>query len=220
MMPPESTPGFRMFAAGSIAVLAFSLILWIALVTANTQASAEFPLNCVCGKLDAPIRLDVFSDFQCPKCRAFYMETISQLRISYAPAGKVCVFYHEFPLKMHAYSREAARYSLAAQRIGRKQWLAVLDALYEKQAQWSLDGKIESALRGALSAEDLSRINKILKDPSIDREIDQDIALGDKKGVPGTPTIFVTVRNMEQPKAPYAPYLIWKDYLDSLLKIS
>jgi|WetSurMetagenome_2_1015567.scaffolds.fasta_scaffold295075_2 protein-disulfide isomerase len=217
-MQPGSRPGFNTFAIRSTAVIAIPFILLIALIAANAQAPVKLPPNCVCGKLDAPVRLEIFSDFQCPACRAFYMETISQVRKYYAPAGKVCVIYHEFPLKMHAYGRKAALYSLAAQRIGKKQWLAVLEALYEKQARWSLDGNIASALSGVISAEDLSRINKIMQDPSIDKALTREIALGEKKGVTGTPSIFVTAMKREQPKAPYASYVVWKDYIDSIVK--
>jgi protein-disulfide isomerase len=217
-MQPGSRPSLRTFAIRSTAVLAIPFILLIALIAANAQAPVNLPPNYVCGKPDAPVRLEVFSDFQCPACRAFYLETISQVRKYYAPAGKVCVIYHEFPMKMHAYGRKAARYSLAAQRLGKNRWLAVMDALYEKQAQWSLDGNIESALSGVISAGDLSRINKILQDPSIDKALTQEIALGEKKGVTATPSIFVTAMKREQPKAPYAPYVIWKDYIDSIVK--
>jgi protein-disulfide isomerase len=211
-------PGSKPFVIRSITVLTIPFTLLISLIAASAQPPVRLPPNCVCGNPDAPIRLEVYSDFQCPACRAFYIETIAQVKKHYAPAGKVCVIYHEFPLKMHAYGRKAARYSLAAQRIGRKQWLAVMDALYEKQAQWSHDGNIDSALNSALSAEDLSRVKKNLQDPSIDKAIDREIALGEKKGVKGTPSIFVTARNREQPQAPYAPYVVWKDYFDSIVK--
>jgi protein-disulfide isomerase len=88
------------------------------------------------GTPDAPIQMEVFSDFQCGYCRAFYVETITQVLNSYTPSDKICVTYYEFPLDNHTYSRKAARYSLAAQRVGKKQWLAVVDALYTKQEQW------------------------------------------------------------------------------------
>jgi protein-disulfide isomerase len=217
-MAPGSRPGLIIFAIRTTTVSAIPFILLIMVIAANGQAPVRLPPNCVCGTLDAPVRLEVFSDFQCPACRAFYIETISQVRKLYAPAGKVCVIYHEFPMKMHAYGRKAARYSLAAQRIGRKQWLAVMDALYEKQAQWSLDGNIEFALSGVISNEDLNRINKILQDPSIDKTLARNITLGEKKGVTGTPSIFVTAMHREQPKAPYAPYVVWKNYIDSIVK--
>jgi protein-disulfide isomerase len=206
------------FAFRSLKFLALLFVALSILVPANTQSQEKLPMNCVCGTLDAPIRLDVFSDFQCSYCRAFYLETVVQVRKTYAPEDKICVIYHEFPLDMHAYGRRAARYSLAAQRVGRNQWLAVMDALYTKQEQWSLDGNIEAALKSAVSVEDLDRIKKALQDPSIDEAIARDIALGLKKGVTGTPTIFMTALNKERLKAPYLTYRAWQEFFGRFVK--
>ena len=199
-------------------VLIIPLMALTPLVPANSQFSEKQPLNCVCGTLDAPIRLEVFSDFQCSYCRMFYLETVAQVRKNYAPSDKICVIYYEFPLSTHAYGRKAARYSLAAQRVGRKQWLAAMDTLYAKQDQWSQDGNIEAALKDAISVEDLGSISKLLQDPSIDEAIDRDIALGEKRGVTGTPAVFMTALNKERLKASYLSYEVWKDIFSSIVK--
>src|SRR4030095_13516105 len=150
------------------------------------------------GNLDAPIRIDLFSDYQCPHCRDLYLETIRPVLKDYAEANKVCIVYHDFPLKMHQYAREAARYSQAALRVGRRQWLAVLDALYTNQPAWSQDGKIEAAIAVAVSPEDLQKIKKLLTYPYINEAIDRDIALGQNRKVESTPTLFVIAVGREQ----------------------
>lgn len=68
------------------------------------------------GSLNSPIRLEIFSDFQCPACRDLYLGTIRQVLEEYASKDKVCVIYHEYPLSIHPYAREAARYCEAASR--------------------------------------------------------------------------------------------------------
>ena len=68
------------------------------------------------GRQDSPVRIEVFSDFQCPACRNFYLETIRQVLTKYCAEDKVCVIYHEFPLKMHQFSRLAARFGVRAGR--------------------------------------------------------------------------------------------------------
>jgi protein-disulfide isomerase len=105
------------------------------------------------------------------------METITKVLKNYSAADKVCIIYHEFPLERNSLGRHAARFSLAAQRIGRKQWLAVIDALYTKQSQWTRDGKIDVALIGAVSTEDLIRIRSIAREPYIEQAIERNIAL-------------------------------------------
>jgi protein-disulfide isomerase len=218
MMQSKSRLICKRLAFRGLKLLALLFVVLSIIVPAIAQSQEKLPMNSVCGTLDAPIRLDVFSDFQCGYCRAFYLETVVQVRKIYAPEDKICIIYHEFPIETHAYGRKAARYSLAAQRVGRNQWLAVMDALYTKQEQWALDGNIDAALQGAVSAEDLNQIKKNLQDPSIDTAIAEDIALALKKGVTGTPTVFMTALNKERLKAPYLTYKAWQEFFGRFVK--
>jgi protein-disulfide isomerase len=196
-------------------VLLIELILSIPLISAFQRAQ---PTNCVMGTIKSPIRLEVFSDFECPACRSFYMDSVTQTLQEYGSSGKICVLYHEFPLAMHTYGRKAARFSLAAQRIGREQWLAVMDALYRKQPLWSLDGEIAKALAGTLPADTLARIEKIAQEPAIEDEIEREIALGEKMGVKSTPTIFITAKGTTEKIERALPYSVWKDFFNNVLK--
>ena len=217
-MQQESRPIRKMrmrHMAITLSVLILTLMPQVPLIS---QAKTTSPLNCLGGTSDAPIQMEVYSDFQCGYCRAFYLETVVQVRKIYAPEDKICIIYHEFPIETHAYGRKAARYSLAAQRVGRNQWLAVMDALYTKQEQWALDGNIDAALKVAVSAEDLDQIKKNLQDPSIDTAIAKDIALALKKGVTGTPTVFMTALNKERLKAPYLTYKAWQEFFGRFVK--
>ena len=208
----------RVFEDKGLRIAAFFIVTLAVIAGLNAQSQRSQPANCLGGTMDAPIRLEVFSDFQCSWCRMFYLETVTQVLKNYSASDKICVIYYEFPLEMHAYGRKAARYSLAAQRAGRGQWLAVIDALYSKQEQWAADGNIDAVIKGVLSPEDFDQIKKNLQDPSIDESINRDITLGQKRGVDGTPSIFLTTLNKEHPKLPYAPYAVWKDYFDSIVK--
>jgi protein-disulfide isomerase len=199
-----------------------AILLTLLVIAQTTQDSLlsqpRTALNCLGGTPDAPIQLEVYSDFQCAYCRLFYLETITRVLKTYTPSNKICVLYNEFPLERHAYSRKAAGYSLAAQRVGKKQWLAVIDALYTKQEQWGLDGNIDAALKGTMSADDFDLMKKIMQDPSIEESIKRDMDLGEKRGVTGTPSIFLTVLDKKHPKYPYAPYQVWKDFFDTIVK--
>jgi len=197
-----------------------TLILSAAALTTNarSQESAR-PEQCLGGKLDAPVRIEVFSDFECPACRAFYVGTIRQVMKDYCSAGKVCVIYHEFPLAMHPYAREAARYSVAAQRLGRTQWAAVVDALYENQDRWALDGKVDAAIMGALSPEDYMKVRRMLPEPSIEDAIVRDIALGQQRKVTSTPTWFaISPITKEQRVEGPVDYKFLKPWVDSIIK--
>lgn len=212
---------------GSIwrANISFNLRLWAILMMVSAflipsiaKPQRAQPRNCVGGTLGAPIRLEVFSDFQCGACAKFFLEVIIPAVREYGRSDKICVLYNEFPLLGHQYSRKAARYSLAAQRIGRKQWLAVMTALYQWQAVWGTDGDIDKVLVDVVSPGDLAQIKKIAREPSINDSINREVALGDKREVNSTPTVFVTVGKRTQKIDRVLPYDVWKDFFDDNLK--
>src|ERR1700731_2840328 len=135
--------------------------------------------------------VEIFSDYQCPQCRQFYMTTTQQLMDNYVAAGKVFLVHRDFPLPMHSYSHEAARWANAAAEAG--QFEAAERALYNKQDDWGSTGKIEATLAAALAPGDMKKIRPIetTEAPQIDAAIQRDIDLGNSRQVTGTPSIFV-----------------------------
>jgi protein-disulfide isomerase len=195
------------------------LFLWSTAWTVEAQTPSVGPKDlCLSGQPSAPIRVDVFSDFQCPSCRGFYLETIKPLIKDYGKENKVCVRYFDFPLKMHKFAFEASRYSVAARRLGQDPWQKVCEALYEHQAKWTEDGKIEAAVADVLSAEEMSRLKKILKEPSIDQMINQELALATERQVTMTPTLFLLVNGREKKVNGKISYPILKEYLERMSK--
>jgi protein-disulfide isomerase len=170
------------------------------------------------GPLDAPIKLEVFSDFQCPSCRDMYLDTIRPVLRDYASKGKVCVIYHEYPLTMHKYAREAARYSAAAQRLGQMKWVPVVESLFMHQPEWSVDGNVEGAVAKALSAEDMQKVKRYFQDPGVNEAIDKEVALGQKREIKATPTLFLTYIGKEQRVEGGIPYTVLKQFLDQIVK--
>lgn len=173
--------------------------------------------ECVGGLPSAPVRIDVFSDFQCPACQTFYLSTMRQVLATYARDNKVCLVYHEMPLQQHQYSREAARYAIAARRIGNEQWILVADALFSFQNRWAASGKVEEEVAKALSKEDFARVKEHLKGSSIDAQIDRDLDAATRKGVRSTPTYFITHQGNEQKAVGATQFEILRQYLDTIL---
>jgi protein-disulfide isomerase len=169
------------------------------------------------GSLKSPIKVEVFSDFQCPACRELYLYTIKEVLKDYSSKDKVCVIYHEFPLPMHAHAREAARYSEAASRLGQPQLLAVFNALYTDQAQWGQDGNLEASILKALSREELKTLKKTMQDTSIDATIEKEIQLGNKKEVKSTPTMIISYSGKQQTITDPLNYLTIKQFFDKIL---
>lgn len=206
--------GVNLFVRG------MAVLVWLVLaspVPAQTGSLKSEDL-CLGGKAGAPVRVEVFSDYQCPSCRGFYLETIRPLLKEYGQDNKVCVIYYEFPLNIHKFAFEASRYAIAAGRLGKDQRLRVMAALYENQSRWAGDGKIEAVVEGALSAEEMDNVRKLLKDPSIDQNVHQDIKLADERRVNSTPTFFIYAQGRSQKVVGKISYPVLKDYLNRMFK--
>jgi protein-disulfide isomerase len=209
--------------ASAILLLVTSLALS---AQTGTTRTGEFVIG---GEPGAPIKIEVFSDYQCPACRTFYLDTIKPIIANYARAQvgsdgrlikpRVCVVYRDFPLDMHQFARPAARLSLAAQQLGQERWLRVSEALYTYQDEWSQDGKFDATLAKVLNSTELVRLRKLAADPAIDARVSQELMLGQRREITSTPTFFIiTEAGRQQRINGPVPYAVMKDFLDRMLK--
>lgn len=177
---------------------------------------------CLGGRPGAPIKIEVFSDYQCPRCRQFYLESLKPFLADYIEAGKInkiYVVYHDYPLEMHKFARLAARFGLAAASLGREHWLRVTDVLYTEQAQWSMDGNIEAVLAKSLDPTELLRVKTLAEDPAINDAVGQEIMLAQSRNITSTPTFFITTDTGRQQRVEgWITYTTLKDFIDRLLK--
>lgn len=193
------------------------------------------PLKAL-GNKSAPITMEVFSDYQCPSCGAFFENTLKAMINDYVAQGKVYLVHHDFPLQMHAYSGQAARWVNAAAKIGKFQ--DVDAALFDNQAAWTADGNLQKFVEGAMSPADFKRVQTILKpctspaptshgDGSapqadhacpVDVYIVQDIVAGYQVPVKATPTFIVEYKGQKYPASSgIVTWPILKQFFDSLL---
>ncbi len=94
------------------------------------------PNDPTLGKKDAPIVFIEFSDFQCPFCGRFYIDTEGKIIKDYVDTGKVLFVYKDFPLKqIHALAQKAAEAANCANDQG-KFW-EYHDKLFDNQVQWA-----------------------------------------------------------------------------------
>src|SRR5258708_27075422 len=72
------------------------------------------------GVPNAPILLEVYSDYQCPACKALYERTLFPLMFDYVERGKTYLIHNEFPItQLHLHSQESSCYALASNRVGK-----------------------------------------------------------------------------------------------------
>lgn len=191
------------------------------------------------GMNTAPIKMEVYTDYQCPMCRAFYDQTLRHVIDDYVPSGKVYLVHHDFPLLMHKYSGEAARWADACAEVG--DFAPVEAALYDNQDSWGADGNIAKYVAAVMPAGDFKRVALIMKGSSLpapqatvasvdpmagishpcamDTYIAQDIRLGYKIGAPGTPDFVITYKgNTFAPVYSAVSWPVLKQLFDALLR--
>ncbi|WP_426991522.1 DsbA family protein [Methylomonas sp. CM2] len=138
------------------------------------------------GKADAGIAILEFSDYECPFCGKHYKNVLPKLRESYIDKGKVKYVMKDFPLDFHAHAKKA---SLAARCAGeQKQYWAMHDAIFEARGQASDELIASVAQQYKL---DESALKKCLDDPAQLTKVQNDIALGSRLGVNGTPAFLI-----------------------------
>ena len=204
-----------MFSRSGLVLL---LVMISFVLPTSAQPTGDVPGQILGGSPSSPVRIEVFSDFQCSACREFYLGTIRQVLQDYASKDKVCIVYHEFPLAMHKFSRNAARYAEAAGRLGVHRLLPVMDALFMDQAKWSQDGNLDAAVSKVLPHEDFLKLKKLMQNPSINQVIEREIQLGIKQQIKSTPTMFISYSGKQQRVEGLVTYLVLKQFIDSIIK--
>lgn len=150
------------------------------------------------GSDQARVTMVVFSDFQCPACRAF-AEGVEEL-ISYF-GDNLRVVFRNYPLDqacnpgiprpLHVFACKVAVLARCAGQYG-KFW-SFHDTAFKKQSELS-----EAAIMGWAKGVGLSeeQIQACLNDKSQVEKIRDDIVLGNKLRIDGTPSVFVNGRRL------------------------
>jgi protein-disulfide isomerase len=167
------------------------------------------------GSKNAPVTMEVFSDYQCPACKTLFTTTNRRLMDDYVSNGKVYLIHRDFPLPMHAHSRVAARYARAAAQLGKVE--PVEQALFQNQEKWEQSGDVDSIVASVLSAAEMTKVRALVKGGTLDPMIDKDYALGQTYRVNQTPTTVFRCKGQTYPYSGIMTYDILKQFLDQLL---
>lgn len=160
------------------------------------------------GKADAPVTIVEFSDFQCPFCGRFYLDTYTQIKKDYVDTGKVKFIYRDYPLSFHPNAKPAALAAGCANEQG-KFW-QFHDKLFTNQASLSAENyKLWAKDLGM----DTKKFNDCFDKQKYDAEIQKDFADGQAAGVTGTPAFFVNGRFISGAQ----PYANFKTAIDAAL---
>lgn len=189
--------------------------LYLATLASAAINTAPVPAAKAVGSATAAIQLEVFSDFQCPSCKSLYEETLKPLMRDYVNTGKVYLIHRDFPLTMHKYSRDAANYANASARVGKYE--PVCAALFRQQSAWSQDGRIDAALAGVLTGEEMKKVKALIVEKKVQTEMEQDVALGQQRGVTQTPSMYLTHKGRTYPITGAVSYDLLRKFIDDRL---
>ncbi len=183
---------------------------------AQTKSSlGEVDPNKAMGSKSAPVTMEVFSDFQCPACKAFYEGVWRRLIENYVNTGKVYLVHRDYPLPAHAHSRVAANYAGAAARLGK--YAAVERALFESQESWTQSGDVDGAVARVLKPAEMAKVRALVKANAPKAAIDKDIERARLFNVSQTPTTIFHAKGQTFPYGGQVNYEILRQFLDQLI---
>jgi protein-disulfide isomerase len=182
----------------------------------STSAVPDIDPHVAAGSKNAPIVVEVFSDFQCPACKTLFMTTNRQLMDNYVSTGKVYLIHRDFPLPMHAHSQVAAQYARSAAQIGKFE--VVEQALFEKQERWEQNGDVDGTVAAVLSPAEMTKVRALVKSGALNAAIQKDVALGKFYNVNQTPTTVFHAKGQTFPYGGVMNYEILRNFLDQLGK--
>ena len=167
------------------------------------------------GSKNAPVIMEVYSDFQCPACKQLFKTTNQQLMDNYVNTSKVYLVHRDFPLPMHAYSRVAASYARAAAHIGRTE--AVELALFQNQEKWEANGDVKGIVSAALTPADMKKVQALVDGKTLEPLIERDKQLGQMVPINQTPTTVFHSKGQTYPYVGVMSYDVLKQFIDQLL---
>ena len=148
----------------------------------------------IIGDPDAPITIIEFSDFQCPFCARFHIQTLPSIMEEYIDQGKVNLVFRDFPIQsIHPNALPAA---VAAECANEQdKFKEMHDILFEKQNEWNRQETsvvVSQFIQYAaeLEMEEEIFVSCISSGKHID-EIRKDLEDGRDYGITGTPGFFV-----------------------------
>ncbi|MSS74626.1 DsbA family protein [Candidatus Pacearchaeota archaeon] len=164
--------------------------------------------DAVKGDSDAPVTIVEFSDFQCPFCGKWFLQTYPQIEKEYIDTGKVKMVFRDFPLNFHQYAQVAGE---AAECVrdqgGDDAYWEFHDILFTKQAQLS-DTNVKAWAKAAGYD-----VTECLADGTFRQEVLDDMADGQAAGVSGTPGFLINGKLISGAQ----PFSVFKQAIDAAL---
>jgi protein-disulfide isomerase len=196
--------------------LALSLLL--SLLAAGGAAAQQQSSNAIVtrakGSPSARVTVYEMSDFQCPFCRRFALETFRTIEREYITTGKVRWVFVNFPLtSLHANAVAAASTAVCAARQGA--FWPMHDLIYQYQETWAPlkePGPFFVSLADSAGISK-SKLVECVRSPATEAEIRYEAEGAERAGATSTPTFYIEGGLL----AGAHPLPVFRQVLDSVL---
>ena len=171
------------------------------------------------GQTNAPITIAFWSDFQCPFCKRFAVETLPQIIKNYVDTGKVKLVFMENPFLGND-SVDAALYSQSVWKLYPAKYLEWSNAIYAAQDEEGDKGFGNAAsidkLNATISGIDAAKVAADVKanTSAYQENINADKAEAQKVGLTATPSFVIGTEAI----AGAYPFERFQTAIDALLK--
>jgi protein-disulfide isomerase len=164
------------------------------------------------GSPNAPVIFEIYSDYECPACAAFYTRVYPQFEAEYVKTGKVRVVHRDFPLPQHPFAKLAARYANAAGETGHYE--EVVKQLFVSQPEWAASGDVDAAVAHVLTPETMLRVRALVKsDTGLDATVAADQSMAGWDRINQTPSIVFVYRGTREKVAGAPSFDLLRSYL-------
>ncbi|MDP2936205.1 MAG: thioredoxin domain-containing protein [Dehalococcoidia bacterium] len=203
-LTPDSS---RKTQVGIVAAVVVVLVGVVILALSITGAGGGAPPaaggpgdSSVKGSLDAKVTVEEYSDFQCPYCARFALDTFPKIDQNYVKTGKVrWVFRH-----LARIGPESVAAAQAAECAGeQEQFWPYHDKLFASQQGENRGGFSSSRLKSFAKemGMDANRFDSCLDSGRWASKVNQELAEGQRRGVRGTPSFFIGKKMVEGAEA-------------------
>jgi protein-disulfide isomerase len=183
------------------------------------QARTDTARNPLAGRIrgstSAPVTVYEMSDFQCPYCREFALNTFPAIDSAYVATGRVRWAFVNFPLtSIHPNAVAAAEVAFCAAQQGG--FWRVHDLLYQHQDVWA---PLKAPAAFFVTLADSAKLSKpallaCLQSPSTEDAIRADAQGASRSGAQSTPTFYIEGGLLVGAQ----PVEVFRQVLDSILR--
>ncbi|NNL56636.1 MAG: DsbA family protein [Pseudomonadales bacterium] len=140
----------------------------------------------ILGEPSAPVTVVEFTDYECPFCKRFILNTFPSLKRDYIDTGKLRWLVRDLPLPFHAHAKQAAQAAYCAGEQG--QFWQMRDSLFRNNKNLDSDNLRRYARELKL---DIASFDQCLASDRHLATIDAHAKLAAKQRLTGTPSFIV-----------------------------